>query len=90
MPGFEPGFDVPGFVDPPFGDAPGFEGDPGVVGVPLGLVLGFGLLGFAFGLFGFVVEGCELSPGAFGSLGVAPGFSLPEPVGGWVVPPVGG
>ena len=30
------------------------------------------------------------APGAFGLLGVAPGFSLPEPVGGWVVPPVGG
>jgi hypothetical protein len=36
LPGFEPGFEAPGFVEPgfvvpPFGDAPGFEGDPGLV-----------------------------------------------------------
>jgi hypothetical protein len=36
LPGFEPGFVVrglvdPGFVVPPFGDAPGFEDDPGLV-----------------------------------------------------------
>ncbi|MGB9364169.1 MAG: hypothetical protein WCA99_21365, partial [Candidatus Sulfotelmatobacter sp.] len=88
VPGFDPGFEVPGFVDPPFGAAPGFEGDRGVVCVPLGFVLGFGLFGLAFGLLGFVVDGCE--PGAFGLPGVAPGFSLPDPVGGGVVLPVGG
>ncbi|MGA9507445.1 MAG: hypothetical protein WBV55_02245 [Candidatus Sulfotelmatobacter sp.] len=102
MPGFEPGFEVPGFAPglvvpgfvvpgfvvpgfvPPFGDAPGFEGDPGLVGVALGLVLGLGL-----GLFGFVVDGCELP---FGFDGFAPGsvFGAVEPVGGAVVLPVGG
>jgi hypothetical protein len=91
VPGFEPGFEVPGFVDPglvvpglvpPFGDAPGFEGEPGFVGLALGLVLGFGL-------FGFVVDGWELP---FGFDGFAPGSVLGtvEPVGGCAVPPVGG
>lgn len=83
MPGFvEPGFVVPGFV--PFGCAPGLEEDPGAVGVVLGLVLGFG-----FGLFGFVVDGWELP---FGFDGFAPGSVLGavEPVGGAVVLPVGG
>jgi hypothetical protein len=90
VPGFAPGFEVPGFVDPgfaepgfvpPFGEAPGLEGDPGVVGLLLGLVLGFG-----FGLFGLVVEGCVLP------FGFAPGsvFGAVEPVGGAVVLPVGG
>ena len=96
-PGFDvPGFDVPGLVDPglvdpgfvvpgfvpPFGDAPGLEGEPGVVGVALGLVLGFGL-------FGFGVDGWALP---FGFDGFAPGsvFGAAEPVGGAVVLPVGG
>ena len=72
---------VPGLV-PPFGDAPGFEGDPGFVGLALGLVLGFGL-------FGFVVDGWELP---FGFDGFAPGSVLGtvEPVGGCAVLPVGG
>ena len=97
MPGFEPGFEVPGFVDPglvvpglvvpgfvPFGDAPGLEGEPGLVGLALGLVLGFG-----FGLFGFVVDGWAVP---FGFDGFAPGsvFGTVEPVGGAVVLPVGG
>jgi hypothetical protein len=92
VPGFEPGVEVPGFVEPgfvepgfvpPFGDAPGLEGDPGVVGLALGLVLGFG-----FGLFGFV-DGWALP---FGFDGFAPGsvFGAVEPVGGAVVLPVGG
>jgi len=82
VPGLEPGFEVPGFVEP------GFEGEPGVFGFPLGLVLG--LSGFAFGLFGFVVEGCV--PGAFGLVGFDPGAveGAVEPVGGGVVLPVGG
>jgi hypothetical protein len=88
VPGFEPGFEVPGFVVPgfvpSFGDAPGLEGEPGVVGLALGLVLGFG-----FGLFGFVVDGWALP---FGFDGFAPGSVLGavEPVGGAVVLPVGG
>jgi hypothetical protein len=95
VPGFDPGFDVPGFVDPgfvdpgfvvpgfvPFGDAPGLEGEPGVVGVALGLVLGFGL--FGFGVDGWAVP--------FGFEGFASGsvFGAVEPVGGAVVLPVGG
>ena len=82
VPGLDPGLEVPGFVEP------GFEGEPGVLGFPLGLVLG--LLGFAFGLFGFVVEGCV--PGAFGLVGFDPGAveGAVEPVGGGVVLPVGG
>ncbi len=92
VPGFvDPGFVVPGFVlpglvvpglVPPFGDAPGFEGEPGFVGLALGLVLGFGL-------FGFVVDGWELP---FGFDGFAPGSVLGtvEPVGGCAVLPVGG
>jgi len=88
VPGFEAGFGVvrfvePGFVDPPFGEAPGFEGDPGVVGVLLGLVLGFGLV--VDGLSG-LVEGCV--PAGFGLVGFDPGVA--EPVGGAVVLPVGG
>ena len=35
VPGLDPGFEVPGLVEP------GFEGDPGVLGFPLGLVLGY-------------------------------------------------
>ena len=78
VPGLEPGLEVPGFVEP------GFEGDPGVFGFVLGLS------GFAFGLFGSVVEGCL--PGAFGLVGFDPGAveGAVEPVGGGVVLPVGG
>ncbi len=81
VPGLEPGFEVPGFVEP------GFEGEPGVFGFPLGLVLG--LSRFAFGLFGFVVEGWVP---AFGLVGFDPGAveGAVEPVGGGVVLPVGG
>lgn len=82
VPGLDPGFEVPGLVEP------GFEGDPGVLGFPLGLVLG--LSGFAFGLFGSVVEGRV--PGALGLVGFEPGAveGAVEPVGGGVVLPVGG
>ncbi|MGA7400221.1 MAG: hypothetical protein WBW38_09380 [Candidatus Sulfotelmatobacter sp.] len=86
-PGLEPGFEVPGLE--PGLEVPGFV-DPGLLGAPFGFVPGFGLLGFAFGLFGFVVEGCV--PGAFGLVGFDPGAveGAVEPVGGGVVLPVGG
>ena len=82
VPGFDPGFAVPGLVEP------GFVGDPGALGFPLGFVLG--LSGLAFGLFGSVGEGCV--PGAFGLVGCDPGAveGGVEPVGGGVVLPVGG
>jgi hypothetical protein len=82
VPGLDPGFEVPGLVEP------GCEGAPGVLGFELGLVLG--LSGFAFGLFGSVVEGCV--PGALGLVGFDPGAveGAVEPLGGWVVLPVGG
>lgn len=79
------------------GEAPGFEGEVGLVGTPLGFEPGFGLFGFAFGLFGFefglfelsgFVEGCVVLPGVFGLVGFDPGAALP--VGGGVVLPVGG
>ncbi|MGA8271367.1 MAG: hypothetical protein WB919_07380 [Candidatus Sulfotelmatobacter sp.] len=69
--------------DPPFGEAPGFEGEPPVVGLLLGLVLGFGFI--VDGLFG-LVEGCV--PAVLGLVGFDPGVA--EPVGGAVVLPVGG
>jgi hypothetical protein len=89
VPGFvDPGFVVPGFVlpglvvpglVPPFGDAPGFEGEPGFVGLALGLVLGFGLFGFD----GF-------APGSvLGTVEPVGGCAVPS-VGGVPVLPVGG
>jgi hypothetical protein len=89
--------DEPGFVDPPLGDVPGFEGELGFVGIPLGFEPGFGLFGFASGLFGFEFglfelsgfgEGCAVLPGVFGLAGLDPGAAFP--VGGGVVLPVGG
>jgi hypothetical protein len=88
VPGLEPGLDIPGLVDPPFGDVPGFEGEPGVVGLVFGVVPGVVP-------FGFVVDGCVGLPGVFGLPGV-PDPALPVggavvlPVGGAVVLPVGG
>ncbi|MGA8618507.1 MAG: hypothetical protein WB660_08310 [Candidatus Sulfotelmatobacter sp.] len=100
LPGFEPGLEVPGFVDP-LGGVLGFEGDPGVApGAPLGFVPEFGLLGLVapgvFGLFGFVAPGLFgafglfgfAAPGVFGLLGFDPGAA--PPVGGSAVLPVGG
>lgn len=95
VPGFEPGFAVPGFVDPPFGVVPGFEGEDGMVppfGLSLGIVPVLGLLGFVVG--GLVVdgevEGCD-EP-RFGLVGFEPGAveGAADPVGGAVVLPVGG
>jgi hypothetical protein len=64
VPGFDPGFPVPGFVLPP-GELFGVL-LPGVVGVPLGFVPGFGL-------FGFVLGGCVVLFGVFGLVGFDPG-----------------
>ena len=86
LPGFEPGFDVPGFVDPPFGVVPGLEGDDGMV-PPFGLSLGIVPV---LGLLGLVVDGCEELP--FGLVGFDPGSveGFADPVGGAGVLPVGG
>jgi hypothetical protein len=76
--GFAFGFGVPGFVEPEvFGDAPGFDCDPGV-GLVFGVVPGVVL-------FGFVVGGC-VAPGVFWLFG----FDGVAPVGGAVMLPVGG
>jgi hypothetical protein len=83
-PGLAPGLEVPGLVDPPFGDVPGFWLDPGAVGEVLGVVPGVEVLGL-FGL----VPGWAVVPGSDpGALPVG-GAAVP-PVGGAVVLPVGG
>jgi len=48
VPGFDPGLEVPGLVDPRLGAEPGFE-DPGAVGVPFGFVPGVVLFGLVVG-----------------------------------------
>jgi hypothetical protein len=80
VPGLDPGFAVPGFVDPPSGEVGG--------GVAPGF--GFGLLGFEFGLVGSFGDVGAFVSGVRGLPGVAPGVEFPAPVGGAVVLPVGG
>jgi hypothetical protein len=81
VPGFDPGFEFWGFVDPPFGA-------PGLVGFTFGFGFGFGFV--LLGALGFDVE---LPAGALGFVGFDPGAVFAPgvlPVGGAVVLPVGG